>query len=1125
MAPQSQPQEELGGIGRTAPFLPPPLTLGDGRTAPLLHSPKALGDIGRTAPLLQPHKKLGEFGRTAPSSPPPVTFGRTAPLPQLQKELGGICRTALFPPPSITLGDDGRTAPLPLPPEASMETGRNAPSIPLPKVFGGVGRTAPLPLPPFTLGDGCTAPLSLLPEALMETGRDAPSISLLKVLGGVGRTAPLPPPSETPEQSGRIAPLLPLPKVLEGVGRTAPLPLLPQPGETNSRNAPLFPPTTMLDRVGCTKSLPKSPRNTAMVHEMGCPSDVNLAFTIPPVSPLTPGTMAQEAAIYEIPLPHSPRAISPIPQNMAVSPGGLPIQIPLDAQLEPLRKKFLDQAPFKLPLVLGPRLHPDRLGKLVERALVSVSTGLSFLELCVQHRGQPCLANPSSLDHPAAFLLGELRESGAPAILLPDSPSWTPKELDSAVRRGAHRSTLEFRDFLRDEFADMIEAGQWLALPYSVVRHLPNLRISPTGVVPQRDRRPRIIVDYSFYKVNQSMLSVAPDSMQFGHAFLRLLQLLNRADTRRGTIYISKTDIADAFMRVWIQVPSIPILGAILPSHPGEEPLVAFPMILPMGWTESPQYLCAVSETIADLANQHFQRGDGFPTDHRFDTLADTSPERIEDLPATQTFPVKPPKIRSTGPLQQPLNTVDVFMDDFIHITQLPLPDRLGAHRTLFECIDQVLRPLQPSDNCNRKEPNSVKKLIKGDAAWTTKKVILGWLINTEQRTIELPPHRIDRLNDILNGFTEQQHRTSRKKWQQLLGELRSMVLAIPGGRGLFSQLQSVLTYPTNAQPSDRLRLTPAVHDQLCDFRWLAKELASRPTRWGELVDNDPSFLGTVDASGLGMGGIWLHCNNGTAPLMWRCHFDPSLQNQLISSTNPTGTITNSDLEQTSLIMQQDIIAQQHDIRERTLCAMTDNMAALSRDQHGSTSVDAPSAYLCRLSAFHQRTYRYRLHSSYIPGPLNVMADALSRRWDLDDSQLLAFFNSHFPQTQPWLLCPLRPEMHLSAMLALSKKRCNLEYLKAAASPPPPTLKSGTASVNNTSWMPTLPRSKIQSSGFKSSLREFETAGFQPVATVSDLTQWRMPSTLLHRRSPSWVRPTPASNLAEMSFTRDWLDN
>jgi hypothetical protein len=198
------------------------------------------------------------------------------------------------------------------------------------------------------------------------------------------------------------------------------------------------------------------------------------------------------------------------------------------------------------------------------------------------------------------------------------------------------------------------------------------------------------------------------------------------------------------------------------------------------------------------------------------------------------------------------------------------------------------------------------------------------------------------------------------------------------------------------------------------------------------LVDNDPKFLGAVDALGTGMGGVWLHHNNGTDPLLWRIPFDDSVSDRLVSSANKGGDLTNSDLEQLGLVMQQDILAQLHDIRECTICMLTDNTVALSRDQRGSTSVDAPAAYLCRLSAFHQRAYCYRLHSSYIPGPLNAMADALSRRWDFDDSQLISFFNSTFLQTRPWQLCHLRPEMQSSGMLALSKKRCNLEYLKAA---------------------------------------------------------------------------------------------
>jgi hypothetical protein len=127
---------------------------------------------------------------------------------------------------------------------------------------------------------------------------------------------------------------------------------------------------------------------------------------------------------------------------------------------------------------------------------------------------------------------------------------------------------------------------------------------------------------------------------------------------------------------------------------------------------------------------------------------------------------------------------------------------------------------------------------------------------------------------------------------------------------------------------------------------------------------------------------------------------------------------------------------------------MTDNTAALSRELRGSTSVDNAAAYLCRLSSLHQRAYRYRPRISYIPGPLNVMADALSHRWDLDDSQILQHFHTHFPQERPWQLCLLRPKMILAISLALSKQRCNLAFLTDAELPPPPTNASGPASAN-----------------------------------------------------------------------------
>jgi hypothetical protein len=92
--------------------------------------------------------------------------------------------------------------------------------------------------------------------------------------------------------------------------------------------------------------------------------------------------------------------------------------------------------------------------------------------------------------------------------------------------------------------AAMCAKGQWMVLPYALVRCLPQLRISPIGVVPQHERRPRTIVDLSFFGVNADTLPLAPlDAMQFGRALERILQRLVQADPRYGPTYLIKVDI------------------------------------------------------------------------------------------------------------------------------------------------------------------------------------------------------------------------------------------------------------------------------------------------------------------------------------------------------------------------------------------------------------------------------------------------------------------------------------------------------------------------------------------------------------------------------------------------------
>jgi hypothetical protein len=116
---------------------------------------------------------------------------------------------------------------------------------------------------------------------------------------------------------------------------------------------------------------------------------------------------------------------------------------------------------------------------------------------------------------------------------------------------------------------------------------------------------------------------------------------------------------------------------------------------------------------------------------------------------------------------------------------------------------------LDNQDNVHRQESASVKNMLKGDSTWATRKIVLRWLLDTCAMTVQLPPHRVARLFELLDCVDPKLRHTMVNKWQKLLGELRSMVLAIPGGKGLFSVLQDALRAKCNQ--STRVQLSNAV--------------------------------------------------------------------------------------------------------------------------------------------------------------------------------------------------------------------------------------------------------------------------------------------------------------------------
>jgi hypothetical protein len=294
-------------------------------------------------------------------------------------------------------------------------------------------------------------------------------------------------------------------------------------------------------------------------------------------------------------------------------------------------------------------------------------------------------------------------------------------------------------NFLRGEFADMIQKKQWIMLPAALVITQEELRLSPLGVLPQRDRTPRSIIDYTFYRINEDTVVMAPpEAMQFGKALWQILTGIVQANPRLGPVYLSKVDIADGFYCIWVMAADIPKLGVLLPAEQGQERLIGFPVVLPMGWKESPLVFTYATDTVTDLANDQIQQGTKQPP-HRLDHNSESCSMAATNPLGNQQPMKKPDGAWAHGNAHKPVDNWDVYVDAFIGLAQGNATRRKRVKCALLHSLDRVFRGLNDTDGPHRQEPASVNKLLKGDATWATRKTVLGWVLDTVDKTIQLP--------------------------------------------------------------------------------------------------------------------------------------------------------------------------------------------------------------------------------------------------------------------------------------------------------------------------------------------------------------------------------------------------
>jgi hypothetical protein len=117
----------------------------------------------------------------------------------------------------------------------------------------------------------------------------------------------------------------------------------------------------------------------------------------------------------------------------------------------------------------------------------------------VQAQGKKLMAPTACVNfHPFAKMLKEW-ETGVPVDC---GKNWTWETIEAAVEKGTHKSatTPESIELIAEDVAYQVKSGYAEIISWEDLSRLrpANLKVSPLAVVPQRNRRGRMILDLSF---------------------------------------------------------------------------------------------------------------------------------------------------------------------------------------------------------------------------------------------------------------------------------------------------------------------------------------------------------------------------------------------------------------------------------------------------------------------------------------------------------------------------------------------------------------------------------------------------------------------------------------------------
>jgi hypothetical protein len=196
-------------------------------------------------------------------------------------------------------------------------------------------------------------------------------------------------------------------------------------------------------------------------------------------------------------------------------------------------------------------------------------------------------------------------------------------------------------------------------------------------------------------------------------------------------------DIKDGFWRMDCAEGEEWNFAYVLPQEEGKPTKLVVPTLLQMGWVESPPYFCAATETSRDVAMDYTKTPINSLPPHKFVKYTTGDPE-YEALPKSQKG--------NNGYVYM----LEVYVDNFM---SLIIPVSREQIRHVATAVMTGIHDVFPPDDTDNDDPISEKKLKQGEGIYSTRKTLLGFDFNGEEKTMWLKEAKREKLLTILKGW------------------------------------------------------------------------------------------------------------------------------------------------------------------------------------------------------------------------------------------------------------------------------------------------------------------------------------------------------------------------------------